>query len=149
MNEATSGLIDIIEPVAPVTVHASFPLIWLVAAVVVLLLAIAAGWRYRQRCQYAARKRLRRLRLNLLTGVLNQQQTAYALAVELSQRFKLKLLQAEVPPQALHPSHHADWWLIVTQLDQLRYQPGTHLEAANWTRLFSIADAILRRSGRC
>lgn len=149
MNEATSGLIDIIEPLAPVTVNAGFPLIWLVAAVVVLLLAIVVAWRYRQRCQYAARKRVRRLRLSLLTGELSQQQTAYALAAELSQRFKLQRLQAEVPPKALHSSHHADWGLIVTQLNQLRYQPGTRLEAANLTHLFSMVDAILRRSGRC
>lgn len=149
MNEATSGLIDIIEPLAPVTVNAGFPLIWLVAAVVVLLLAIVATWRYRQRCQYAARKHVRRLRLNFGTGEICQQQTAYALAAELSQRFKLQRLQAGVPPKVLHSSHHADWGLIVTQLDQLRYQPGTGLEAANLTHLFSRVDAILRRSGRC
>ncbi len=147
MNEATSGLIDIIEPAAPAVEAASHPWLWL--AVALVLVVIAAIWWRRQRCQRAARKCLRQLRLTLLAGDMSQQNVAYVLASELAQAFQLKQLQADAPPGALPPLAHAEWAHMIAALDKLRYQTDTHIDTEAWERLFTIAASTLRRGGRC
>ena len=149
MNDATSGLIDIIEPTAPLVNTSNLPYIWLAAALALLLLISAAIWWRRQRSQRAARKRLRQLQHNLQVGNISQQQAAYALASELALAYRLRQLQAEQPPQPLPPALHADWTVLLAFLDQLRYQANAGTNAASWLRLFAIADTCLRRSGSC
>ena len=148
MNDATSGLIDIIEPTAPLVNTSNLPYIWLAAALALLLISGAIWWQ-RQRCQRAARKRLRQLQLTLLAGSVSQQQAAYALATELAQAYKLIHLQAEHPPLTLPPAIHTDWTYMLANLDKLRYQANAGMDAASWSRLFTIADTCLRRSERC
>lgn len=149
MNEATSGLIDIIEPAAPAAEAATHPLLWLAVALALLLVVIAAIWWRRQRCQRAARKRLRQLRLTLLAGDISQQSVAYALASELTQVFQLKQLQDQVRPSALPPVAHTEWAHLITSLDKLRYQTDACVDTEAWERLFTIAESTLRWSGRC
>lgn len=149
MNDATSGLIDIIEPAPPAAIATHASLTWVVAAAVLLLLAgWVIGWR-RRRCRRAARKQLRQLRLALQTGVASQQDTAYALAAELARMFKLRQLQAGAPPDGLPQTAHADWAYLVTRLDEMRYQTDAGTDDQTWARLFAIAESALRRSGRC
>ena len=149
MNEATSGLIDIIAPASPAASAAHYPLVWLIAAAVLLLLAGWAIWWRRQRCRRAARKQLRQLRLALQAGVVSQQDTAYALAAELARMFELRQLQAADPPGALPPTAHEDWAYLTTRLDEIRYQADAGMDAQTWTRLFAIAESALRRGERC
>lgn len=149
MNEATSGLIDIIEPAPPAASAAHYPLIWLVAAAALLLLAGGAIWWWRQRCRRAARKQLGQLRLALQAGAASQQATAYALAAELARMFKLRQLQAGDPPGSLPQAAYADWAYLTTCLDEIRYQADAGMDAQTWARLFAIAESALRRSGQC
>jgi hypothetical protein len=149
MNAATSGLIDIIDPASPAASAVHYPLIWLIAAATVLLLAIAGIWWQRGRCHRAARKRLRQLRLSLQTAQPNQHHVAYALAGELVLGLQLKQLQADNPPATLPQTAHADWAYLVTALDRLRYQAETRIDSRDWARLFVIAESVLRRSRPC
>ena len=149
MNDATSGLIDIIEPTAPLVSTSSLPYIWLAVALALLLLVSSAIWWRRQRCQRAARKRLRQLQHKLQAGNISQQQAAYALASELAQAYRLRQLQADQPPQPLPPTLHADWTTLLNTLDQLRYQADASMDTASWSQLFTVADTCLRRSGPC
>ena len=149
MNDATSGLIDIIAPTAPAIEVTNLSLTWLVIASMLLILVTGAiGW-LRQRYQRAMRKRLRQLQLALLAGDINQQQTAYVLATELTQAYKLKQLQTNVPPQALPSIAHTEWAYLVATLDDLRYQADASANATQWARLFSIAESSLRWSRGC
>lgn len=149
MNDATSGLIDIIEPTAPLVSTSSLPYIWLAAALALLLLISGAIWWRRQRCQRTARKRLRQLQHNLQAGNISQQQAAYALANELAQAYRLQQLHTDQPPQPLPPALHTDWTALLASLDRLRYQADASMDTASWSQLFTVADTCLRRSGPC
>ena len=149
MNEATSGLIDIIEPTAPTAATANFSLIWLAGALALLLIVISAIWWRRQRCQRATRKRLQQLRHALLAGNMSQQDIAYELARELAQIFKLKQRQADAPPSVLPHTEYVEGAHLIASLDKLRYQADSSIDAQVWTRLFTIAESTLRWSGRC
>ena len=149
MNDATSGLIDIIAPTAPAIEVTNLSLTWLVITSILLLLVTGAIWWLRQRYQRGVRKRLRQLQLALLSGDINQQHAAYVLATELAQAYKLKQLQTNVPPLALPSIAHTEWAYLVTTLNDLRYQADASANTTQWARLFSIAESSLRWSRGC
>lgn len=149
MNDATSGLIDIIAPTAPAIEVTNLSLTWLVITSILLLLVTGAIWWLRQRYQRGVRKRLRQLQLALLAGDINQQHAAYVLATELAQAYKLKQLQTNVPPKALPSIAHTEWAYLVTTLNDLRYQADASANTTQWTRLFAIAESSLRWSKGC
>lgn len=147
MNDSTSGLIDIIEPVRPMLAATSYSAWWL-ALVVTALVLLGLWMRWRGRCVRACRKRLHQLRQACAAGSVSQREAAYRLAFELRQGLQLQQLNADQPP-ALPAAEHPGWAETVTRLDTLRYQAGASLDDQQWVRLCNQADTWLRRAGRC
>lgn len=148
MNDSTSGLIDIIEPVRPMLVAASYSAWWLVLALAALVLP-GLWMRWRGRGVRACRKRLQQLRQACAAGRVSQRAAAYRLASELRLGLQLQQLNADLPPPALPVAEHPGWAEAIARLDTLRYQPGASLEEGEWTRLCNQVDIWLKRAGRC
>ena len=148
MNDPTSGLIDIIEPVRTVLVAASYSAWWLVLALAALVL-LGLWMRWRGRCVRACRKRLQQLRQACATGRVSQHAAAYRLASELRLGLQLQQLNADQPPPALLVAEHPGWADAIARLDTWRYQAGASLDEGQWTRLCNQADIWLKRAGRC
>ncbi len=148
MNDPASGLIDIIEPVRPVLVAASYSAWWLVLALAALVL-LGLWMRWRWRGVRACRKRLQQLQQACAAGRVSQHEAAYRLASELRQGLQLQQLNADQPPPALPVAEHPGWVESVTRLDMLRYQAGASLDEGQWTRLCKQVAIWLKRAGRC
>lgn len=148
MNDPTSGLIDIIEPVRPVLVAASYSVWWLALALAALVL-LGLWMRGRGRCVRACRKRLQQLRQACAAGRVSQHAAAYRLASELRLGLQLQQLNADQPPSALPVAEHPGWAEAIARLDTLRYQAGASLDEGHWTRLCNQVDIWLKRAGRC
>ena len=148
MNDPTSGLIDIIEPVRPMLVAASYSAWWLVLALAVLVL-LGLWMRWRGRCARACRKRLQQLRQACAAGRVSQHAAAYRLASELRLGLQLQQLNADQPPSVLPVAEHPGWADAIARLDTLRYQAGASLEEGQWMRLCNQVDNWLKRAGRC
>lgn len=149
MNDPTSGLIDIIEPVRPVLAATIGYSAWWLALAVAALVLLGLWMRGRGQCVRACRKRLQQLRQACAAGSVSQHEAAYRLAFELRQGLQLQQLNADQPPPALSIAEHPGWAATVTRLDTLRYQAGASLDDGQWTRLFNQADIWLQRAGRC
>ncbi|GBL46073.1 hypothetical protein SFMTTN_1885 [Sulfuriferula multivorans] len=145
MNDPTSGLIDIIEPVRPMLVATSYSAWWLVLA----LVALGLWMRWRWRGVRACRKRLQQLRQACAAGHVSQHTAAYRLASELRLGLQLQQLNADLPPPALPVAEHPGWAEAIARLDTLRYQAGAGLEEGEWMRLCNQVDIWLKRAGRC
>ena len=148
MNDTTSGLIDIIEPVRPMFTTTSYSAWWLALGVATLVL-LGLWMRWRGHSVRACRKRLRLLRQACAAGSVGQHEAAYRLAFELRQGLLLQQLDADQPPRALPVAEHPGWAETITRLDTLRYQDGASLDDSQWTHLFNQADIWLQRAGRC
>lgn len=148
MNDPTSGLIDIIEPVRTVLVAASYSAWWLVLALAALVLP-GLWMRWRGRGVRACCKRLQHLRKAYAAGSVSQHEAAYRLASELRLGLQLQQLNADLPPPALPVAEHPGWAEAIARLDALRYQAGAGLEEVEWTRLCNQVDIWLKRAGRC
>lgn len=145
-NEPTSGLIDIIEPVAPAIVAQPSPL-WPLLVLGVLLVLAAAGWWRARRPQRSRIKRVRQLRRAMLAGEASGHEAAYRLALELRAGLRMRRLAAAAPPVAC--TEPARWAELVAQLDALRYQPEAALDGTHWAALFAYTETCLRRAPRC
>lgn len=152
MNEAGSGLgnvaglVDIVEPIAPVAAAAgNWP--WLAAAfavvallIIVLLMLLKKKWP-----AYRAVKRLRKLRQQTLAGELTPHESIYLLALELRRGLRLDRLFAENTPASFNESDRALWSGFVKQLDALRYQSGEGLTDAKLEPIVTQIELWLRR----
>lgn len=131
-----TGLIDIVAPVAPATSHwTGLGLLALLAVVLVLVLFGLRTHRLR------ARRRLARLRRDLIAGHAEPRQAIYAVAAELRDN---GLRPLERTPARAHGAEHAERWQRFTVLLSLyRYGPtapsmeqalGVIREARRWLR---------------
>lgn len=114
-----SDLVDIIAPLPPPP--APWPIAWLVAGAVLVLLTlfglIARRW-WRHRRQRAALRTLRRVERALAAQTLDARQAAFASAEALRQAYDTPHLTA---------MQHAEprWQALIAQLDDLRYRQDT------------------------
>jgi hypothetical protein len=149
MNEASSGLIDIIEPLAP-TVADGNNAYW-VAAIIALLLILAAAllllWKYKLPA-YRALRRMRKLRQQSLAGELTPHESVFMLALELRHGLGIKRLRAEEVPLRFKPQDRARWPGFMQQLDVLLYQSGAEVSADKLAALFVQTEKWLWRYAR-
>jgi hypothetical protein len=137
------GLIDIINPAPPpLLVTATYWGLW--AALLLALLGVAGGalW-WRCRARRTVRRSMRQLQAKFHQGVLDERSAAYQIADSLRAYLKLAQLSAAVPP-GLSPAARSGWVVLISQLDQLRYQPGSTLDAAQWAALWQQVGLCLR-----
>lgn len=149
MNELASGLVDIIEPAAPVP-DAVSNLFWLVVAILLLVL-LAAGllvWWRKQRAGRLLAKRLQALRSISQSRVLTQHEMVYLIALELRRGLNLARLLPDAVPALLEGDDVARWPDFVRHLDALRYQPEIVLDESQLDMLVTQTESWLRRYTR-
>jgi len=155
MNEAVSGvadvggLVDIIEPAAPVlAADANWP--WIAAAVamlVILAVAILLLLKYKLPA-YRAIGRLRKLRQQALAGELTPHESVFMLALELRHGLGIKRLRAEEVPARFSQQDRTAWPEFMQHLDTLLYQRGAELDAGMLAALFAQIEKWLWRYSR-
>lgn len=155
MNEAVSGvadiggLVDIIEPAAPV-LAASTNWPWIAAAVAILvILAVAIFLLLKYKLPaYRALGRLRKLRQQALAGELTPHESVFMLALELRHGLGVKRLRAEEVPARFSQQDRIAWPEFMQHLDTLLYQRGAELDAGVLTALFAQVEKWLWRYSR-
>ena len=155
MNEAASGvadiggLIDIIEPAAPVVAAAAnWPWIAAVTAMLVMLaVAILLLWKYKLPA-YRAVKRLRKLRQQALAGELTPHESIFMLALELRRGLGIKRLRAEEIPVMFKQQDRTVWPEFMQHLDTMLYQRGAELDAGVLAEPFVQIEKWLWRYSR-
>ena len=149
MNEANSGLVDIIEPAAPVVAETAgwLSTTGLIAAVLVLALALFVLWKYKLPA-YLAVQRLRKLRKELQAGELTPHETVLMLALELRHGLGVRRLLADGMPAQFKPHEHTRWAEFMHGLDAMLYQHKAELSAGGLATLFTQTEYWLRRYGR-
>jgi len=155
MNEAASGvadiggLIDIIEPAAPVVAAAgNWP--WIAAAVamlVILAVAILLLLKYRLPA-YRAVRRLRKLHQQALAEELTPHESVFMLALELRRGLGVKRLRAEEVPVMFKRQDRTAWPEFMQHLDTMLYQRGAELDALVLAALFAQIEQWLWRYSR-
>jgi hypothetical protein len=155
MNEAVSGvadvggLVDIIEPAAPVlAADGNWP--WIAAAVamlVILAVAILLLLKYKLPA-YRAIGRLRKLRQQALSGELTPHESVFMLALELRHGLGIKRLRAEEVPAVFKPQDRSLWPEFMRRLDIMLYQRGAELDAGVLAALFAQIEKWLWRYSR-
>ena len=152
MNEAASGvadiggLIDIVEPAAPVVAAAgNWPWIAAVAAMLVILaVAILLLLKYKLPA-YRAVKRLRKLRQQALAGELTPHESVFMLALELRRGLGVKRLRAEEVPMMFKQQDRTVWIEFMQHLDTMLYQRGAELDTGVLAALFAQIEKWLWR----
>ena len=149
MNEASSGLIDIIEPAAPLAAETAgwLTLAGLIAAMLVLALVLLLLWKYKLPA-FLALRRLRKLREEQLAGELAPHESVLMLALELRHGLAVKRLLADRMPVQFKPHEHTRWVEFMHGLDAMLYQHKAELGADSLAALFTQAEYWLRRYSR-
>ena len=149
MNETNSGLIDIIEPAAPVVAETAgwLSMTGLIAVVLVFALVLFVLWKYKLPA-YVAVQRLRKLRKELQTGELTPLETVLMLALELRHGLGVKRLLADKIPVQFKPHEHTRWVEFMHGLDAMLYQHKAEFSADKLAALFTQTEYWLRRYGR-
>lgn len=155
MNEAVSGvadvggLVDIIEPAAPVlAADGNWP--WIAAAVammVILAVTILLLLKYKLPA-YRALRRLRKLRQQALAGELTPHESVFMLALELRHGLGVKRLRAEEVPARFGQQDRTAWPEFMQHLDTMLYQRGAELDAGELAALFAQIEKWLWRYSR-
>lgn len=149
MNEVNSGLIDIIEPLAPRVAEGNSG--YWVAATIALLLTLAAVllilWKYKLPA-YRAIKRLRKLRRQGLAGELTRHESVFMFALELRHGLGIKRLRAEEVPAGFKLQDRLLWAGFMHQLDAMLYQSGAEVSADKLAALSAQIEKWLWRYGR-
>ena len=146
MSDVASGLVDIIEPTAPVVVAAT-GMCWFVIAIiltVLLVIGLMVWWRKHRTCR-ARIKRLQVLRHTCQANELVHHEMIGMLALELRRGLKLARLRADELPEAFQPVDIALWADFVMQLDELRYQSKKLPDKAQLNALFAQVETWLGR----
>jgi hypothetical protein len=149
MSEANSGLIDIIEPAAPL-VNASASWLWpllLLAVLVILAVILFVWWKYKLPA-YRAIQRVRGLQKKLHAAEHTPHETLLMLALELRHGLGLKQLRAEKLPARCSQQDCARWPEFMQYLDGLLYQHDAELSEEKLAELFVQVEYWLRRYGR-
>lgn len=128
VNEINDGLIDIIEPVAPVMAEAGG---WLWIAVPFgFVLLLGAGffylWKYKLPA-YRSVKRLREVKRQVHAGELTQHERVLVFALELRQGLAIKRLRAEEAPVNFKQQDAVMWVEFIQDLESMLYQSGVDL----------------------
>lgn len=149
VNEANDGLIDIIQPVAPVMVEtggwlwiAGFGIGLVLMAAVILVL-----WKYKLPA-YRALRQVRSLQNKLETGTLAAQECVLLLALELRHGLGVKQLLANKMPEQFKQQDSFRWQEYIQQLDVMLYQHDPELNAAKLNSLFVQTESWLRTYSR-
>ena len=155
MNEAVSGvadvggLVDIIEPAAPVlAADGNWP--WIAAAVAMLvILAVAILFLLKYKLPaYRALRRLKKLRQQALAGELTPHESVFMLALELRHGLGVKRLRAEEVPVMFKQQDRALWPAFMQHLDAMLYQRGAELDAGVLEAVFAQIEKWLWRYSR-
>lgn len=149
MSEVNSGLIDIVEPAAPL-VNAAASRLWpvlLPAALVIMAVLLFALWKYKLPA-YRAIRRVRGLRKKLHAAEHTPHETLLMLALELRHGLGLKQLRAENLPVRCSRQDCARWPEFMQSLDGLLYQHDAGLSEAKLADLFVQVEYWLRCYGR-
>lgn len=155
MNEAASGvaeiggLIDIIEPAAPVlAAEGNWP--WIVAAVamlVILAVAILLLMKYKLPA-YRAVRRLKKLQQQAVAGELTPHESVFMLALELRRGLGVKRLRAEEVPVMFKQQDRTVWPEFMQHLDTVLYQRSAELDACALAAVFAQIQRWLWRYSR-
>lgn len=149
MNEANNGLIDIIEPTAPVVVEAANSL-WIalpLAGALLLAVMVWLWWKYKLPA-YRAIRQVRALQKNFEAGAHTPHETLLMLALELRHGLGLKRLRGDIFPQRCKPQDRNLWPEFMQQLDAVLYQPEADLNQADISALFVKVEYWLSRYSR-
>lgn len=149
MSEASSGLIDIIEPAVPVVAEAS-SWVWLaglISLLVLLAIALFVLWKYKLPA-YRALQHLRKLQHKLQAGEHTPHETVLLLALELRHGLGVKRLLAQDMPLSFKQQDRTRWTEFMQQLDVMLYQLDAELRADRLAALFEQAGYWLRRYSR-
>ncbi|OYY44436.1 MAG: hypothetical protein B7Y56_08665 [Gallionellales bacterium 35-53-114] len=149
MSEANSGLVDIVEPAAPIVVEATgwLPVTGVIAALLVLALLLFVLWKYKLPA-YLALQRLRKLRKALQAGELTPHEAVLMLALELRHALGVRRLLADKMPQQFKQHEHTRWAEFMQGLDAMLYQHKADLGADRLAALFTQTAYWLRRYSR-
>jgi hypothetical protein len=149
MSEGNSGLVDIVEPLAPVVVAMNGG-IWLAVAGAVLA-ALALGvyfwWKYKLPA-YRTLKALKQLQLKLHTKELTPHESLLMLALDLRHGLGVKRLRSDIFPAQLKQQDHTAWVEFMQQLDHMLYEKDAALSEDKLMALFEQAEYWLRRYSR-
>lgn len=149
MNEASDGLIDIVEPAAPLMVEG---VNWLRIAglLAVLVLAVIGLWLLWKKKwpSYRAVKRLRKLQQQLLAGKLPPYEAILLLAQELQNSLGQKRLLRDAAPLNFQQQDSLLWPGLIKQIDAMRYQSDVKLDKDELAKIFAQAEKFLHRYSR-
>ncbi len=149
MSEASSGLIDIIEPAVPLVAETTSWL-WLavlIVAPVLLAVALFVLWKYKLPA-YRALQHLRKLQHKLQAGEHTAHETVLLLALELRHGLGVKRLLAQDMPLNFRQQDKTRWAEFMQQLDVMLYQRDAELSADRLAALFEQAGYWLRHYSR-
>lgn len=149
MSEVNNGLIDIVEPAAPV-LAASGGWLWLAVSIAGLVfVSILLFIFIKQKIPaHLAIKRVRDLNKRLLAAEHTQHETVLMLALELRHGLALKRLRADILPHRCSQQDGARWTAFMQHLDELLYQRDVELDAEKMAALFAQAEYWLKRYSR-
>lgn len=149
MSEANNGLVDIIEPAAPIVAEATgwLTLAGLIAAVLILVLLLFVLWKYKLPA-YLSLRRLRELRREQQAGELTPHETVLIVALELRHGLAVKRLLADRMPLQFKPHEHTRWAEFMHELDAMLYQNQVELGTDRLAALYDQTEYWLRRYSR-
>lgn len=149
MNEASDGLIDIVEPAAPLMVE-SVNWLWIAGLFAVLVLAVIGLWLLWKKKwpSYRAVKRLRKLQQQLLAGKLPPYEAILLLAQELQNSLGQKRLLRDAAPLNFQQQDSLLWPGLIKQIDAMRYQSDVKLDKDELAKIFAQAEKFLHRYSR-
>jgi hypothetical protein len=149
MNDQTNGLIDIVEPAAPLAATGAGWL-WIalsLAVFVLFLLGLFMLWKMKWPA-YQALKRLRKLQQQTKAGELTPHESIFMLALELRHGLGVKRLLADSVPAHFKPQEHTRWPEFMHGLDAMLYQHKAEQSAEKLAELFIQTEYWLRRYSR-
>ncbi len=149
MLELNSGLIDIIEPVAPVLPVAQswLWLVLLITAVVALVAALLLWWKYKFPA-YRTMRRVRELNKQFIAAEHTAHETVLLLALELRHGLALKHLRADSFPQKCSQQDSSRWLEFMQYLDSVLYQHNADLNIEKMATIFAQFEYWLQRYSR-
>jgi hypothetical protein len=146
MNDAASGLIDIIEPALP-AVAVTTNWLWLASSLAILLLlcvVIMMLWKKKWPA-YRAIKRFQKLHQQIVGGEIPLSDGLVLLTQELRQGLKLPQQLSKQAPDIFKQKDKQLWPVFVQHLATLRYQSGEALTVAKINIAAAQIETWLRR----
>lgn len=149
MSDSNRGLMDIVEPVAPIVVADNT---WLFVAILsVVLILLAGGIFFWWKFKLPALRTLNALRIlqqKLHLKELTPHESMLMLALDLRHGLGVKRLRADQLPQQIKAKDHGRWVEFMQHLDVMLYQKETELNEEKIVALFEQAKYWLRRYSR-